>query len=625
MVSCNHGAEIAAVACYRIPSCVTATRQYGTQLLHQNITREGRAVEPRREEFAPLQLRFVDQIQWRYELIRPVMLFEDRTATQRAQETGTHPDTVRKLTRRVRQQGMLGLLPDTVEVVRQRPGRKVPEAVIQELARLKALSTGFQYRELVRIVWCTCRYRMAVKTMQKLWQQSLPAVQGNLALGDYHSQPDRYQARLQVIKLHAQGWTKRSISQVLRVSRPTIHAWIQRFEAEHFAGLVDKSRAPKVPTQKVWLPLMIEVYHLQKAHPDAGGFRIWSLLGRSDVSVRTVGRIMALNKQVYDDIPHVPKRGKKPLPQPHPYKAAYPHQFWFIDGRRMDFAMNGVKWWSIVILEGYSRTIVAGAMAPTETTWAALLVLYTACLRYGVPETLISDSGGAYTSTDFEAVCTRLQIQHTTIVSTQGESYLNWMETHFNVQRRLYDYQFALTRTPAELEQRHQAFIQTYNTTAHQGLLKDQRLPPIPVEVLGEAKGRRDPQDELTRKFVAAVFPRTTNQYGCVTLHRYHFYVEEGLPKTRVLLWVYGEQLRAMCEDVVLAEYHCHYDGREHKVTTIQHGVFYPTRFASPQGTLIPMNPQACVVLYRPTSPRRPARPRRFTPQLLLFEWVHPA
>jgi hypothetical protein len=33
---------------------------------------------------------------------------------------------------------------------------------------------------------------------------------------------------------------------------------------------------------------------------------------------------------------------------------------------------------------------------------------------------------------------------------------------------------------------------------------------------LGEAKGRRDPQDELTHKFVAAVFPRTTNQYGCV-------------------------------------------------------------------------------------------------------------
>jgi hypothetical protein len=199
------------------------------------------------------------------------------------------------------------------------------------------------------------------------------------------------------------------------------------------------------------------------------------------------------------------------------------------------------------------------------------------------------------------------------------------METPCNVQRRLYDDPFALTRTPAALEPRHQAFIQTYNTTAHQGLLQDQRRPPIPVEVLGEAKGRMYSQDDLARHFAQALFPRTTNQYGCVTLHRYHFYVEQGLPKTRVLLWVYGEQLRAMYEDVVLAEYHCHYDGREHKVTTIQRGVFYPTRFASPQGRLLPLNPQECVVLYRPTPPRRPTRPRRFIPQLLLFEWGHPA
>jgi hypothetical protein len=51
---------------------------------------------------------------------------------------------------------------------------------------------------------------------------------------------------------------------------------------------------------------MLEVYHLQKRHPDAGGFRIWSLLGRTDLSVRTVERIMALNRQIYDDIPHRP-------------------------------------------------------------------------------------------------------------------------------------------------------------------------------------------------------------------------------------------------------------------------------------------------------------------------------
>ena len=33
-------------------------------------------------EFAQLPLRFGDHVQWRYELIRPLVLFDDRTATQ---------------------------------------------------------------------------------------------------------------------------------------------------------------------------------------------------------------------------------------------------------------------------------------------------------------------------------------------------------------------------------------------------------------------------------------------------------------------------------------------------------------------------------------------------------------
>jgi transposase InsO family protein len=220
----------------------------------------------------------------------------------------------------------------------------------------------------------------------------------------------------------------------------------------------------------------------------------------------------------------------------------------------MDFALDGVKWWSLIILDGYSRTILAGAIAPTEASWAALMVLYTACLRYGAPQTLLSDSGGASISNEFEAVCDRLEIDHKTIVSTQGESSMNLMETHFNIPRRLFDSQFSLSQRSAELEQPHQAFLQTYNTTAHQGLLKDGFDPPIPIEVLAEAKGRIYSQDGLAQKFSRALFPRTTNCYGCVTLQSYHFYVEQGLPKTKVLLGVYGEQLRAMFENVVLAE-----------------------------------------------------------------------
>jgi hypothetical protein len=163
------------------------------------------------------------------------------------------------------------------------------------------------------------------KTVKTIWPASAVSTQGQLALTDYHAPADRDHARLQVIRLYYQGGAKVSSMRVLQVSRPTVNAWIRRFEAEHFAGLVDKPRGPKHP-RKVWLPLIVQVYHRQKAHPDAGEFRLWSLLAQPDIAVRTVGRIMALNRLVYDDSPHVPKRGMRPRAGPHPYKATFRHQ-----------------------------------------------------------------------------------------------------------------------------------------------------------------------------------------------------------------------------------------------------------------------------------------------------------
>ena len=131
--------------------------------------------------------------------------------------------------------------------------------------------------------------------------------------------------------------------------------------------------------------------------------------------------------------------------------------------------------------------------------------------------------------------------------------------------------------------------------------------------------------EELAQKFSRALFPRTTNHYGCVTLHRYHFYVEEGLPKTQVLLWVYGEQVRAIFENVVLAAYHCRYDWQDRHVKEVRDGVFYATPFASPQGSLIPVTAQESLVLYRPKPRRGQAQVPVPARQLWLFERMYTA
>ena len=137
-----------------------------------------------------------------------------------------------------------------------------------------------------------------------------------LPLRDYHSHPTRYDARVEVSKLYYQGWNKPSSSRFLPISPSTVHLWLARVEAEHFAGLVDHSRAPQAPARKGWLPLMVAVYPWQKRPPDAGEFRLWSLLGNREIAVRTVGRIMALNRQLYDDMPHVHPRQARAAPPP---------------------------------------------------------------------------------------------------------------------------------------------------------------------------------------------------------------------------------------------------------------------------------------------------------------------
>lgn len=157
-------------------------------------------------------LPFDDPTQQRYEVIRPVVVIGNRTATERARETGMHPETVGRLKRRFEQQGMLGLIPETVEVVAARRQRRVPDEVIEELRRLKGLYDGFGYRELARIIGYKFNRRMSHATIQRLWPDLSPPLSQQLPLLDYHAYPERSQARFEVIQLFFQGWSKTSIS-----------------------------------------------------------------------------------------------------------------------------------------------------------------------------------------------------------------------------------------------------------------------------------------------------------------------------------------------------------------------------------------------------------------------------
>ena len=65
--------------------------------------------------------------------------------------------------------------------------------------------------------------------------------------------------------------------------------------------------------------------------------------------------------------------------------------------------------------------------------------------------------------------------------------------------------------------------------------------------------------------------------------------------------------------------------GASSKVTDIRDGVFYPTRFASPQGSLIPLTPQESLIVYRPKPTACLVQLPFPAQQLWLFELVQTA
>jgi hypothetical protein len=543
---------------------------------------------------AQRQLGFMDQTPWREEVIRPLGRCADRTAQQRAQETAPPPDPVRPLPRRCRQRGRLGLLPAGVEVVPRRRASPIPDAIRQEIDRLNALDAGVHARDLARLLRVKTGSPLDDKPLQTLWQPSPVSWQGPLGLWNSPRPPDRDQARLQGMQLASRGRAQGSIRRVLQVSRPTVAAWIRRCEAEPFTGLVGRSRAPQAPVRKIGRPRLGQGSPPQKAPPDAGRFRLWSLLARSDLSERTVGRLMALHKRRDADSPPVPRQGGRRVPGLHPDNASHPREDWVIDGRQLDGRGDGVKWWSLIILEGDSRTIRAGALAPTAATWGALMVLDTACRRSGVPHPLVSDRGGASTANDVEAVGARRQIRHEPMERTQGEREQTLRATPVTIQRRLSDEPCSLTTTPLALAPRPQAF--TYNPTAQQGRRTERGTPPGPRQGLGAATGRGSTEEELSRRLDHHLCPRRPPRYGGVTLHRDHFALEEGFPSTQGLRWVSGEQCRATVEPVGRAESRCHDEWRERPVAGMREGVFSPTRLAAPPGPLLPWTPQEFMV-----------------------------
>src|SRR5438270_5891474 len=93
------------------------------------------------------------------------------------------------------------------------------------------------------------------------------------------------------------------------------------------------------------------------------------------------------------------------------------------------------------------------------------MVLYAAIRQHGCPEALVSDSGSIFKAKEAMRIYAALGIGKEQIAKKQA--WQSFIETHFNVQRRMADWHVAKAETWTALVATHDRFVADYNFQVH--------------------------------------------------------------------------------------------------------------------------------------------------------------
>jgi putative transposase len=541
-----------------------------------------RPLLPPTDDWQQLRLQLDWPEQTRYELIRPVVVFGS-PPVERARQTGVSARTIYRRVGGFDAFGMRSLF--EAEPVEDK--RALPPTIRRAIVQLKAEYPPFRPNELATI--CDVRFhrRPAAHTLKKVLAEEAPPTPLMRRFLPYAEIADPVERRAAIVRLHAEGWNVASIAGYLETSRPTVYAALKRWITEGVYGLADKPPVPNQPARKTDLWAMNAVRKLQQ-NPELGAFRIHAALKPLGIhlSVRTCGRILARNRKLYG------LRGPEATPREPkamPFKAAYRHQYWTVDIRYLDHQLGGGNVYCISILENYSRLIVASVLSRSQDLAAYLRVLLEAIKAYGAPEALVSDGGGVFRAKRAMAIYQELGIEKEQIQRRQ--SWQSYIETGFNVQRRMADWHFGRAQTWRELQELHAAWVHDYNAQEHWAHQKRQDGRRSPAEVVGWVTGRTFSEEDLARIFAPVLFGRRVDREGYVRFRNWRLYGERGVAGRQAAVWVTEEEVTIQFVEEPLAQYAVKYQrGRRHfrQVTTTR---VFETRYRSPQLPLWELGP----------------------------------
>ena len=195
---------------------------------------------------------------------------------------------------------------------------------------------------------------------------------------------DQHERIAYLLALKDQGLPVVVIERQYGVSRSTLYYWLSRYEI--YYTYENLSRAPHQIYGKITEEIKAAVLDKHHKNPRLGCWRL-SLFDYEGQKLgpTTIWLIIMEARQ-----PRLPPRFL--------YHLTHTYQIWFIDHMHLRTLSDGQKVYSLVVLDGFSRVLLSDEICLSKGARDACLILLRAFARWGLPEEIVSDNGGAFIS-----------------------------------------------------------------------------------------------------------------------------------------------------------------------------------------------------------------------------------
>ncbi len=335
-----------------------------------------------------------------------------------------------------------------------------------------------------------------------------------------------------------------AISQQYDTPQSTFYYWQFRYKAYH--TYENRSSAPHQTHGKVTEEIRVAVLEKHSKNRLLGCWRLSLFLYQEQsLSHTTIWRILVAARQ--------PRLPSQPL-----YHFTHCHQIWFIDHMHLRTLPDGQKVYSLVIVDVMSRVLLSDEVCLSKDARDAVLILLRAFTRWGLPEEIVSDNGGAFISMLYQLFLARFQVKvsHT----TPGHPWENGHAEFLIGTLRAYLYpHIQRQKTVSGTQRVYAEKTGYYNRRVHWAFRNDEVKTPLGK--LGSTMGRPLPEDfELNLLATGKRFTRTVDGQGRISWKRYGLYVRVELKKEKVEIQEFFDSLVITYQSGAVVSYGCSHE-----------------------------------------------------------------